>query len=135
MTNSSPGKDDRRKARRRAILTTFSLFAMVPSKGPYRLTVHDLSDLGIGFDLDIEGEEGVPFPLQENESLEVRLYLNQSLYIPLPIQVKRIIPQEEGIRRIGGEFTTMPAPTRQALASFLELLDSLLDVAKIDTSR
>src|ERR1700751_1407622 len=87
---AQPKAEERRRSKRRPILDTFSLFAVVPKKGVHRLQVHDLSDLGMGFDLDIDGENFDEFPINPKEKLSVHLYLNQSLYLNLEVQVMRI---------------------------------------------
>jgi hypothetical protein len=119
---------ERRRARRRPILDTFSMFCVVPKKGVYRLPVHDVSDHGIGFDLDMEGEEGQQLAVKLGEPLEVHFYLNQSLFLPLSVRVARI--DEGKIRRIGAELDTQ-APAHAGFAAFLKMLDAIVDVAQI----
>ena len=123
---------ERRRSKRRPILDTFSLFIVVPKKGVHRLQIHDLSDQGIGFDLDIDGEAASDFPVKAKENLDVQLYLNQSLYLDLKLQVARI---EEGgaVRRVGAEFTDRSSPSFKALAAFLQMLDLLSEAGQINT--
>jgi hypothetical protein len=123
---------ERRRSRRRPILSTFSLFVVVPQKGIHRLPVHDVSDLGIGFDLDTEGEEPGDFPLRQGEQLSIHFYLNQSLYLPLDVRVARL-EDGQGIRRIGAEVLTQTKndPNAAAYQAFLQLLDRIVDVAQI----
>ncbi len=124
------GKVERRKSQRRPILETFSLFVVVPKKGDHRLQVHDLSDQGVGFDIDTEGESISDFPLKAGETFELNFYLNQSLYIPLMVKVARI--EETGVvRRIGAEFVKKDSKGFQALNAFVKLLDSLLEAAEL----
>lgn len=126
----SQSAQERRRSKRRPILDTFSLFCVVPKKGVHRLQVHDLSDLGIGFDLDIEGENFDEFPVKKTENLELHLYLNQSLYLGLPVQVVRL-EDANGIRRVGAEFTDRTGAVYKAYAAFLQMLDLLSETAKI----
>lgn len=128
--NAQPKADERRRSRRRPILDTFSLFVVVPKKGVHRLQVHDLSDLGIGFDLDIDGESFDEFPINPKEKLTVQLYLNQSLYLNLDVQVMRI-EDSSGVRRVGAEFTDRTSPSHKAFAAFLQMLDLLSETAQI----
>lgn len=127
---------ERRRTRRRPIIETFSIFCVVPKKGPYRLAVHDVSDQGIGFDLDMEGEDIQSFALKLGEPLEVYFYLNQSLYLPLEVKVARIeerngeSPGQGKVRRIGAEFDSK-APVHAGFSAFLKMLDAIADVAKI----
>ena len=134
MTPSSQPKDhERRRSKRRPILDTFSLFCVVPKKGVHRLQVHDLSDLGMGFDLDIDGESLEEFKINPKEKLAVQLYLNQSLYLNLEVQVMRI-EDSRGVRRVGAEFTDRSSPSYKAFAAFLQMLDLLGEAAQISSS-
>jgi hypothetical protein len=134
MTPSSQPKDhERRRSKRRPILDTFSLFCVVPKKGVHRLQVHDLSDLGMGFDLDIDGESLEEFKINPKEKLTVQLYLNQSLYLNLEVQVMRI-EDSRGVRRVGAEFTDRSNAAYKAFAAFLQMLDLLGEAAQISSS-
>jgi len=121
---------ERRRFKRRPILETFSLFCVVPKKGSHRLPVHDVSDKGIGFDLDIDGESFAEFPLKSGEKLEVHLYLNQTLYLPLVVQVARI-EDKASVRRIGAELINPDSPSSKAFAAFLDMLDQLSEAGEI----
>jgi hypothetical protein len=123
--------DNRRKAKRRPILETFSLFLVVAKKSVCQLRIHDLSELGIGFDIDVEGETAAEFPVATGEALEVELYLNQSLHFPLQVKVMRVEDTGKN-RKIGGEYTDKKSPGYLALLAFLEMLDRVTDVAQID---
>jgi hypothetical protein len=123
---------ERRRSKRRPILDTFSLFCVVPKKGVHRLQVHDISDLGLGFDLDIDGESFDEFPVKPKEKLDVQLYLNQSLYLTLKVEVARI-EDSRGVRRVGAEFTDKTSNAHKAYAAFLQMLDLLSEVAEIST--
>jgi hypothetical protein len=115
------------------ILDTFSLFVVVPAKGPMRLKVHDISEDGIGFNLDIEEEQGNSgFEAKIGDGFEVQLYLNQSLYLPLSVTVRRIV-DAEGIRRIGAEFQSKGSKGQAALVSFIQMLDALAEAARIES--
>jgi hypothetical protein len=121
---------ERRKTKRRPILDTFSLFVVVPKKGMHRLQVHDVSEGGLGFDLDIDGESASEFPAKIGEKLEVHLYLNQSLYLPVAVQIARIDDGKTG-RKIGAELTDKGAASAKAFAAFLNMLDAVTEAAEI----
>jgi hypothetical protein len=121
---------ERRRSKRRPILDTFSLFVVVPRKGVHRLRIHDVSNQGLGFDLDIDGESLEEFQIKPKEKLEVHLYLNQSLYLSLNVQVARL-QDAQGIRQVGAEFTEQASPGYKAFAAFLQMLDLVSDAAQI----
>ena len=126
---SRGSQNERRRAPRRPILDSFSLFVVIAKKGGHRLPVHDVSELVLGCNADIEGE-GFCVPLSVGDTLEIHLYLNQTLHIPLVVRLARV---EEilGVRRLGAEFTQPASPANEALNSFLRMLDSISEVARI----
>ena len=119
--------DERRRARRRPILETFQFFCVIPKKGPYRLKVHDLSELGMGFDADLEPESESGFQVAESEELDLLLYVNQSLYIPFRVKVARI-ETRSGKRKIGAEFRKEGSRGYPALDAFLKMVDALSEI-------
>ena len=132
LKNTQPvdPQDNRRKAKRRPVLDTFSLFVVVSLKNIIRLKINDLSELGVGFNFDAEGESE-PLPIKVGDEMELQLYLNQSLHIPLKIKVARI-EDGEGGRKIGAEYSDKSSKGYLALGAFIEMLDRLADVAEID---
>lgn len=131
MSTNKSGAE-RRKSRRRQILDTFSLFAVIPNKGAYRLPVHDVSDDGIGFDVDLDGEDQDAFPLKSGESLALHFYLNQSLYVPISVQVARIEQDAKTkVRRVGGSFSTKDSAGITAMRAFVQMLDQIASVAQV----
>lgn len=120
---------ERRRSRRRPILETFSVFMVVPAKGAHRLKVRDISDLGVGFEIDVESETPGQGELSPGDSLEGHLYLNQSLALPLQLQVARIEQQNpDGPRLVGATITNPLAPAYRAFAAFIQLLDAITEV-------
>jgi hypothetical protein len=129
--SANPKASERRRSNRRPILDTFSLFAVVPKKGVHRLPVHDLSEQGIAFDLDIEGEAHEQFPIAIGEKIELLLYLNQSLYLPLSGKVMRVDDKSE-VRKIGAELSDTGSASFKGYAAFLQLLEVLAESGQID---
>ena len=128
------GADERRRSARQPVVDSFSLFVVVPKKGIHRLPIHDVSAEGIGFDLDTEGESPADFPVKVGETIEIRLYLNQSLFLTLDAKVMR--SQEKNlIRRIGAEFGNRSGKNFKAFQSFLRMLEDIHDAAEIDPSK
>jgi hypothetical protein len=126
---------ERRRSKRRTLLDTFSFFVVVPKKGIHRLPVHDLSEGGIRFDLDLDEESPADFPVEKGEILDLRFYFNQALYLPLRIRVARIIEKDiekNRVREIGAEFCETGTAGQKACTNFLQMLDQILDLAQLD---
>ncbi len=130
--SSSNQKQERRRSPRVPILETFSVFAVIPKKGPYRLRVHDLSAIGVRFDLDLE-DEAEPLNLKSGEKLDFHLYLNQSLFLPLRLQVVRV-QEEKQVRTLGAEFIELEDAAREAVASFVGMLEAIAEVGVVTPS-
>jgi hypothetical protein len=115
------------------MLDTFSVFIVIPKKGLHRLAVHDISEDGMSFNIEIEGELPSNSQTQEGESLDFRLYLNATLYIPLSIQVVRVSEHHDG-KRIGAEFQDKESANYRAFLSLLHLLDNIESVLRVDST-
>ncbi len=121
---------EKRRSKRRPVLDTFSLFVVVPKKGIHRLQVHDVSDFGIGFDIDTDGEVAADYPLKNGDRIELHFYLNQSLYLPLTVDIVRL-EQVKTVRRVGAELNKKESAALKAYLSFLKMLDEIVDVAQV----
>ena len=122
---------ERRKAYRRPILSSFSFFVSLPVKGSYRLNVYDVSEVGMGFDFDIEGEDLTEHPLVVGDFVEVSLYLNQSVCMPLTLRVARV--EGDAVkRRVGAEFQELSSLSYRAFLSFLRLIDDLHEMNTVE---
>lgn len=122
--------NEKRRSMRRPILDTFSMAVVVESRGDLKLKVHDISDHGLGFDIDIEGEELSVFSPKIGETHSIRLYLNQSLFIPLKIKVARL--DKRGSNRVAGvEIQENGSKNQDAFLAFIKVIDALADVGKI----
>lgn len=120
---------ERRRSRRRPVLETFSVFMVVPAKGAHRLKIRDLSDLGVGFEIDIESEAPGESRLQPGDLIQGQLYLNQSLALPLEMQVTRVEQQNpDGPRLVGATITNPLEPAYRAFAAFIQFLDAISEV-------
>ena len=127
MTSNS----ERRRSKRRPILSTFSFFVVVPKKGVHRLQIFDVSESGVGFELDTEGESQETFPAVPGDSIDIRLYLNQSLFLPLTVQITRV-DENRTTRKIGAEFPDKMSKSYRAFHTFIQMLDSIVDIAEIE---
>ena len=127
-----PTGAERRKSRRRGILSSFAVSVVVPRKGPNRLEILDVSDAGLGFVADIEDEAQGDYAIEMGDEMEVELYLNQSLHLTLGGRVARV-ESKGGLRRIGFEIVDTRSPGYRAYLSFLGLIDALVDTPEAST--
>jgi hypothetical protein len=122
---------ERRRSRRRPILDTFSVFVVLPERAPHRLPVVNASDEGVGFQLDPDSGDPELFPLVVGDHLELCFYLNQTLYLPLRIQIVRISQTEPGKPRMAGaRILESESPGIEAFKVFVQLLDTLAELAE-----
>lgn len=94
--------DSEKREVKRTILTEFiGAFAILPEHGLIRVTMYDISDNGISFDL--ESDKG---QFHEGEEVAMRVYLNYKTYFPFVVKIKnsRLVPSE-GVVRHGANFT------------------------------
>jgi hypothetical protein len=130
--SANPHGNERRGAKRRPVFESFSLFVVIPKKGGHRLPVRDVSELGLQFDLDTDGESHEDFPMREGETLELEFYLNQTLSLPLTVQAARI-QQIDGVRRVGAKLSTPAGAGGVGYLAFLKMLDAVLESARIQS--
>ena len=95
-------RTDRRQVKRTILTEFISVHTVVPEKGLLKVTLYDLNQKGLSF--DVEMERGA---LKIGEEVAMRVYLNHQTYFPFVTTVKHIteIP-DEGIIRHGVEFVT-----------------------------
>jgi hypothetical protein len=92
--------------------------------------VKDVSDLGIGFQLDPDTGSGTHLlQVAEGDTLDISLYLNQSLHLPLRVQIARIYQETaDGPRVAGASILELHSSGYRAFASFIQLLDALAEI-------
>jgi hypothetical protein len=84
------------------------------------------------FEIDMADEALTEASASKGERLEVHLYLNQSLFLPLQVSVVRI--EEEGsAHRVGAEFFDKNAKGYKAFISFLQMLDGISEEARLQS--
>jgi hypothetical protein len=111
---------EKRKAKRRDILEHFSFYVCIPKLGFARHKVNDVSEMGIGFELDTLGE----FKMEIGESCELHFYMNQSLYVPVQIQVVRQIDKGEN-QQVGAIFLDTQTQQQETFNTLVRLVDQL----------
>jgi hypothetical protein len=116
---------EKRKAKRREILDRFSFSVCIPKLGYSRHKVKDISELGIGFELETLGE----FKLSKGETCELHFYLNQSLFLPLQIEVVRQI-DHDATQEVGAVFTVQTSNAQTIFNTLVKLVDQLGEFAE-----
>jgi hypothetical protein len=116
---------EKRRAKRRDIVDRFSFYVCIPKLGYTRHKVNDVSELGIGFELETLGE----FKLSKGEVCELDFYMNQSLYLPLQIEVMRHVDHET-TQLIGAAFVDVQSATQLTFNTLVKLVDQLSEVGE-----
>lgn len=82
---------ERRKVRRTILSEFIGAFIVIPGRGLQRVSIYDISEDGIAFDL--EQELGA---LAVGEEVAMRVYLNNQTYFPFVAKVanSRLVPEE-----------------------------------------
>ena len=114
---------ERRKAKRRDILENFSFYIQLPKFGPARLRVKDVSEFGVGFDVQTMGGT---FVLQKGEKADLHFYLNQSLFLDLKIEVVRFDLKDDD-QHVGAIFLDTNTNQYQTYLTLVKFLDQLGD--------
>lgn len=127
MSNQDETKTgaERRRVKRREILENFSFYICIPKLGYTRHKVNDISELGIGFMVETLGE----FRLVNQETCELQFYLNQSLYLPMQIQVVRAMDRPELVQEVGAIFTEMNDSAHDTFVTLVKLVDQMTETA------
>jgi hypothetical protein len=111
---------EKRRAKRRDILEKFSFYVCIPKLGYSRHKVNDVSELGIGFEIETLGE----FKLNQGEICELQFYMNQSLYLSLHIEVVRQV-DHEATQQIGASFVDVQSNPQQTFNTLVKLVDQM----------
>jgi hypothetical protein len=92
---------DERREVRRTILTEFvGAFTVVPERGLHKVSIYDISDNGVAFDIDLEAGH-----FSIGEEVAMRVYLNNQTYFPFVVKVANVrVIGEESVVRHGGNF-------------------------------
>lgn len=114
-----------RREIKRTILTEFiGAYAVLPDRGLMKITLYDISENGLAFDLDPEQGQ-----FNENEEIALRMYLNHTTYFPFSVTVKNSrLQEDEGVMRHGAHFIrgTMNDVALHHFVKFIENISATL---------
>lgn len=118
---------ERREVKRTILSEFIGAFILVPEKGLQRVSIYDISENGVAFDLDLAGGG-----MREGEEVAMRVYLNQFTYFPFVVSIAnvRALP-EEGVTRHGCGFVR-DTPNQDALQHFVKFIETVSASLKTD---
>jgi len=117
-----------RRQVKRTILTEFiGAFAILPERGLLKVTLYDISENGISFDVELT-EGG----FTEGEEVAMRVYLNHKTYFPFVMKVSNSRTFEaEGVVRHGANFVK-GSVNDVALHHFVKFIETVSASLKTD---
>lgn len=118
---------DRRSAKRTVLTEFIAVHVLVPGQGLLRVTLHDIHQQGLAFDLDSARGK-----FQVGEEVAMRVYLNHKTYFGFVVTIKntRYSDTDETIRH-GGEFVAGTL-NEVALSHFIQFLENISVSLKSD---
>ena len=116
--------EERRVARRTLLSSFIGAFCVVPRIGLLKVTLYDLSENGLSFDLEaVHGQ----FP--NNEEVAMRVYISHDTYFPFVVKVQNVRAVDgEGAFRHGAYFVkgTVSETALHHFVLFIECVSSSL---------
>lgn len=111
---------ERRQVKRTLLSEFVGAFALVPRKGLMKITLYDISENGLAF--DIEDAAG---HFQLGEEVAMRVYLNQQTYFPFIAKIQNIrIIADENVYRHGVNFVKGTI-NDEALHHFVKFIETV----------
>lgn len=114
---------ERRQAKRTVLSEFVSAMCVIPEKGLLKVSLYDISEEGISFDLEVDQGQ-----FQIDEIVSMRVYLNHKTYFPLSVQVKHVtLEPTEGVTRHGTVFlrgAAVDSQTDAALQYFVRFIET-----------
>ena len=91
---------ERRRVRRTILAEFLGAFVVVPNQGLLKVTLYDISETGLAFDID-----ALAGHFKKDEEVAFRVYMNQSTYFPFTVKVNNIrLQTDEQVYRHGAKF-------------------------------
>lgn len=118
-------KNERREVKRTLLTGFIGAFAVVPGHGLLKVSMYDLSDSGLAF--DVEGDNG---RFHIGEEVAMRIYMNQDTYFPFVAQVQNVRDiDDEGVTRHGAKFSdeTLADKAMHHFVKFIENVSASLE--------
>lgn len=120
--------DDRRQIQRVVLNEFISAHVFVPGRGLLKVTLKDINETGMAFDIDERQGQ-----FTRGETLEVRFYLNHETYFKFHVQVAHARTMDaEGVHRHGVQFIG-DSLNNVALHHFIQFLQNISASLRTDT--
>jgi hypothetical protein len=111
---------ERRKVKRTILQEFVGAMALVPRKGLMKVTIYDISENGLAF--DVEDEAG---HFKNGEEVAMRVYLNQQTYFPFIVTIQNIRQLgDERVYRHGAGFVKGTI-NDEALHHFIKFIETV----------
>ncbi len=120
--------NEERRRVKRTILTEFiGATVVVPTQGLLRISLYDISEDGIGFDMELTAGS-----FQVGEEVAMRVYLNNQTYFPFTVRVTHVKELlVESVYRLGARFVT-DTVNKDALFHFVKFIEHVSTSLKDD---
>lgn len=120
-------KQERRQVKRTILNEFVGAFAVLPERGLLRVTIFDISEKGIAFDLGIE--EG---NFETGDKVAMRIYLNHKTFFPFVAEITNVrFFIKEGTARHGTNFVKGTV-NDVALYHFVKFIETVSTSLKTD---
>ncbi|MCB0347231.1 MAG: PilZ domain-containing protein [Bdellovibrionales bacterium] len=120
--------EERRQVKRTILAEFVGAYVLIPGKGLQKVSVYDIGDGGLSFDMDFEAGH-----FNMGEEYAMRLYLSKDTYLPFTIRVSNFREvHDEGVIRHGSQFIKNTTNS-EALKHFVAFLETV--TASLQTDR
>lgn len=113
-------QQERRRVRRTILTEFIGAFAVVPGQGLMKVSLYDISETGISFDLENDNGQ-----FQAGEEVAVRVYMNQCTYFPFTVKINNLRQiEDESVIRHGASFI-LGTVNEIALFHFVKFIETV----------
>lgn len=111
---------ERRQVRRTILSEFIGAMAVVPRKGLLKVNMYDISENGMGFDVDLKAGH-----FMVGEEVAMRVYLNQQTYFPFVVKIQNVrAVGDEEVFRHGAHFVKGTI-NDEALLHFIKFIETV----------
>jgi hypothetical protein len=111
---------ERRKVKRTILSEFIGAFLVVPQKGLCKVALHDISENGLAFEIEVEKGQ-----FTVGEEVAFRVYMNQQTYFPFVVKISNMREdKEEGVYRHGANFVKGTV-NDEALFHFVRFIETV----------